>query len=201
MKQIEKSESSRYKIVGAAMCEFGSKGYAASSINTVCASGIPKGLVYHNFKNKDEIYLACVKKCFAELASYLQKADIGKDYEKYISARLAFFKENKNEARIFFDATLQPPEQLWDEIQNLRAELDKLNQDICLQILDSVTLRNDISQVEAMDYLDLFQTMFNSYFSSPACKRMSFEEKINVHEERLSKLLEIMFYGIAERRS
>lgn len=35
------------------MQEFGSKGYRGASLNTICEAGIPKGLLYHNFKNKD----------------------------------------------------------------------------------------------------------------------------------------------------
>ena len=59
MKKAEKTELTKKKILHQAMQEFGSKGYRGASLNAICEAGIPKGLLYHNFKNKDALYLAC----------------------------------------------------------------------------------------------------------------------------------------------
>ena len=56
----------------AALVEFGEKGYEAASINVICAeSQISKGLLYHNFKSKDDLYLQCVKLCYNQMTEYL----------------------------------------------------------------------------------------------------------------------------------
>ncbi|MEG1873185.1 MAG: TetR/AcrR family transcriptional regulator, partial [Ruthenibacterium sp.] len=61
MKRDEKNLASRRKILDSALAEFGANGYGLSSINTICsAGGISKGILYHYFKDKDELYLACV---------------------------------------------------------------------------------------------------------------------------------------------
>lgn len=52
MKKAEKTELTKKKILHRAMQEFGSKGYRGASLNAICEAGIPKGLLYHNFKNK-----------------------------------------------------------------------------------------------------------------------------------------------------
>ena len=45
-----------------ALEEFARQGYGASSVNAVCsAQGISKGIIYHYFKTKDALYLACVE--------------------------------------------------------------------------------------------------------------------------------------------
>ena len=62
MKKEEKTELTKSKIFAAAIQEFGTNGYATGSVNNICKTGINKGLVYHNFKDKDELYLECVKR-------------------------------------------------------------------------------------------------------------------------------------------
>lgn len=61
MKKAEKTERTKERILQAAMEEFGRKGYAAATIGAICSEhGIAKGLLYHNFVGKDDLYLACV---------------------------------------------------------------------------------------------------------------------------------------------
>ena len=72
MKKEAKTEITKERIMTAAMREFGEKGYFAASLNNICGTGIPKGLLYHNFKNKDALYLACVEKSFSALTAYLK---------------------------------------------------------------------------------------------------------------------------------
>ena len=77
MRKEEKTERTKERILVAAMDEFGSKGYAASSLNNICNAGISKGLLYHNFENKDELFLACVRQCFHSLSEYLKGKNVG----------------------------------------------------------------------------------------------------------------------------
>lgn len=199
MKQEMKTELTKEKIIKAAIIEFGTKGYSGASLNAICNSGISKGLIYHNYKNKDAIYLACVKHCFFDLTDYLKQQDIGANFQKYMSARLCYFNEHKKEAHIFFEAVLQPPIPLQIEITELRTEFDMLNLELYKKILSSVSLRSGVTKKEALSYFTLMQTMFNGYFSSPAYRDLPLSERMIAHEENLSKLLEFMLYGIAER--
>ena len=61
MKREEKNQITRRRIMDSALAEFAGKGYGASSVNTICAAqDISKGIIYHYFNTKDELYLACV---------------------------------------------------------------------------------------------------------------------------------------------
>ncbi len=199
MKKEEKTERTKQKILAAAMEEFGANGYAGASLNNICSVGIPKGLLYHNFKNKDAIYLACVEQCFTTLTEYLKAADIGSDLQKYMDARLRFFHEHEQETRLFFETIFQPPEALCDQLADLRQEFDQLNAELYQKILDSLKLRQGVTREEAMSYFTIMQNMFNGYFSSPACRNMSFSDRMTTHETNLTKLLDFMLYGIVER--
>lgn len=197
MKREERTEITKEKIIAAATKEFGLKGYNGASLNAICDAGISKGLLYHNFENKDAVYLACLSRCFETLTDYLENSSIGNDMQKYMSARLSFFSSHEAEAHLFFEALLQPPAVLRTEINQIKKKFDEYNKNLYLQILSTVKLRADVTNEDALVYLALIQNMFNGYFSSNASA--SFPDFVTAHENSLSKLLEYLLYGIADR--
>lgn len=201
MKQAERSKITCENIIKMAIEEFGSNGYEGGSLNRICENGISKGLLYHNFENKDAIYVACVEQCFDTFTEFLKNQAIGTNLQLYTNARLIFFKQNPNLGKIFFEAVLKPPKQLEAEILSSREKFDDLNNQLYQSMLDGISLREGVTKEDAMEYFTLMQTMFNGYFSSPAFSQMPLIEIISCHENRLSKLLEFMLYGIAEREA
>lgn len=62
MKKQEKTQKTKERILAAALQEFGTKSYDTASINSICEIGnIPKGLIYHNFKEKCSAYFKHTK--------------------------------------------------------------------------------------------------------------------------------------------
>ena len=199
MKKEEKTGLTKERILLAAMEEFGEKGYAAASLNNICAAGIPKGLLYHNYENKDALYLACVKQSFSILMNCLQEKGGDGGLQEYMEARLLFFRENKKEARLFFETLLQPPAALSEQITELKKEFDEWNRSLYRRLLSGITLRKGVTQEAAMEYFTLMQSMFNGYFSSPAYAGKDFMVKIADHEEKLAQMLDILLYGLAKK--
>lgn len=75
MEQKTRSALTRQRILDAAMAEFSSKGYEGASLNAACAeNGFSKGVVYHHFKDKNELYLLCVQRCFNAVTERLKEA-------------------------------------------------------------------------------------------------------------------------------
>ena len=59
MNREEKNQQMQRRIMDSALAEFAKQGYSASSVNTICAAqGVSMGIIYHYFKNKDELYLS-----------------------------------------------------------------------------------------------------------------------------------------------
>lgn len=76
-------------------------------------NNISKGLLYHHFKNKDELYLRCVTITFEKLIHELkdvdwESGDVKQKFDRMLVRRQAFFEKNPYEANIFFNAILQP---------------------------------------------------------------------------------------------
>ncbi|MGN0402241.1 MAG: TetR/AcrR family transcriptional regulator [Acetatifactor sp.] len=198
MKKDEKTRLTISKILEAAMNEFGKNGYSGGTINNICSSGINKGLLYHNFGGKDDIYLTCLKHSCEKLMSYLKNQNHTESLDDYMSARMDFFNSNSNETRIFFEALLTPPPHLSDRIHSMLSEFNTLNEKMYNQALDSLILRDTVSREDALTYFHLMQLMLNGYFSSPAFQNMDISEKVKMHEMIVSKLLDYMLYGIAK---
>ena len=199
MKKSEKTELTRKKILMAAITEFGTNGYDSSKLNNLCNdNGISKGLIYHNFNNKDDIYLNCVDYSIHSFIDFMKAQKVGSDLQKYMSLRFNFFEENPLICRIFFEAILQPPKHLICDINEIKKDLDKMNKEIYMSALNKLNLRDGVTQEEAIEYYSIMQEMFNGYFSSSAYSNAAFSTVVYEHEVKLSKIFDFMLYGIAK---
>lgn len=92
MKKEEKTKRTYERIMAAAIVEFGTKSYDSASITTLCNENqISKGLIYHNFKNKDDLYLKCVETSFREMAAYMKKREYKADSVKESIHNIFFY--------------------------------------------------------------------------------------------------------------
>lgn len=198
MKRTERTGSTRAKILEAALEEFGANGHAGGRINNICKRGINKGLIYHNFKDKDELYLVCLENSCKKLVSMIEESGCTSDQLQYMKVRMRFFTEYPNEAHIFFEAILQPQESLRDRIKQILEPFEEINEKIYRNVISGITLRDGITKEDAMDYFRQMQRMFNGYFSSSAYRYMTPDQRIREHEIDLSRTLDFMLYGIAK---
>lgn len=198
MKRTERTELTVSKILEAALEEFGANGYAGGTVNGICRRGINKGLIYHNFKDKDELYLVCLDVSCKKLVKLFEESGCTFDQLQYMKLRLHFFTECPNEAHIFFEAILQPQEKLLDRIQQILQPFEEINEKFYRSVISGIKLRDGITEEDAVDYFRLMQHMFNGYFSSSAYRYMSPDEQIREHETNLSRMIDFMLYGIAE---
>lgn len=206
MKKAEKTKLTCEKIVQASIVEFGTKSYEAASLNTICSENqISKGLIYHNFKNKDELYLVCVKKCYDEMTVHIQRADCSLEsvqgrIKELLNKRQLFFEENPYYRQLFFNSILMPPKHLTKELKQLRQGYDDSVRMRYRELLEQIELRNGVSVEKAVDYLMIFQEMYNSYFRSMDCKSEDMCALIETHENKLSEMLDIALYGLADQK-
>ncbi|ABX43968.1 TetR/AcrR family transcriptional regulator [Lachnoclostridium phytofermentans] len=199
MKKEEKTELTKEKIINAAIIEFGLKGYEGASLNNICNdNGISKGLIYHNFKSKDEIYLICVRRCFDMITAYLQEQNVNSDMHQYMELRFRFFSEHPVYARIFFESVLQSPKHLIEEIKELKKDFDELNIKIYRLALSKLTLRDSVTEQEALEYYSMVQNMFHGLFQYGVFQNEDYTALIDAHETKLAKILDLMLYGIAK---
>lgn len=205
MKQQEKTQRTRERILTAALAEFGEKGYEAASINAICGrSQISKGLLYHNFKGKDDLYLQCVRLCYQQMTDYLGSQEPAcrgaqENLKLLLASRQRFFSDHPNHANLFFQALLQPPRHLLPQLKEARGDFDSFCIGRYRSTLAGLSLRDGITEQSALEYFAAFMEMFNGYFQSKAGQGGDYKALMRAHEEKLFEILDMMLYGIAKQ--
>lgn len=207
MKREEKNALTRQRIIDAALREFSAKGYDVASVNTLCEEkDISKGIIYHYFKDKNELYLLLVADCFEKLTAYLRAAEggFGRTVEErlggYFDARLRFFAENPLQLGIFFNAVLNPPPRLSAEIAAVRKDFDALNTSVMTGLLTSAPLRRDVSVSALVEDFRLYMDFFNARFQTVSVEASTPEKALRDHEEQCHRQIRILLYGVMEER-
>lgn len=197
----EKNAATREKVMKSAVSEFAAHGFEGASMNRVSSGGgISKGIIYHYFDSKRELYLSCVKRCFMEMTEYINKA-LSERHENpldtYFDARVEFFGSNPEMADIFCEAVFTPPEGLSKEISSLKKPLDELNARIFDMIADEHEIRGDIDRSDAVSVFRVVQNYINGSFRENGEKPS--EERIREHERECRTAVSVFLYGIIAR--
>lgn len=198
MKREEKSMLSRQKIIDSARKEFAEKGYGLSSINTICADGdLSKGILYHYFKDKDELYLLCVSTCFEGLTRVLKKSheQLSGAPEEALNQvfrdRLTYFSEHPMDQRLFCEAVIAPPERLAAQIGAIKAPFNHVNEEILTDILSRETLRGEYTLDEVIRSFREYQDFINARLRNTPGS--AFER-----EQICQRALRILLYGVID---
>lgn len=203
MKREEKNAQTRRKILEGALQEFSEKGYEGASLNTVCSkNGLSKGIIYHYFNDKDDLYLLCVGECFGALTAYLRReagALSGTAEERlraYFDVRLRFFTDYPLFLGIFTDAALNPPAHLAEEIARHRNSFDEWNIAMLTALLEGETLRKGLSVSVIAEDFRMYMDFFNSRFQTALRGGQAPAAVLKEHEERCHRQLDILLHGV-----
>lgn len=112
----EKSENSRKLIIETAVSEFSRYKLDGASIRRICReSGVTNGRLFHHFKNKEALYIACAEHCYRILSEHIEKfnMDESEDLEKN-SLRLFlhwqdFWRIHPEMTGFFIQLRINPP--------------------------------------------------------------------------------------------
>lgn len=202
MNRDEKNLQTRQKIIDSSFAEFSEKSYGEASLNTICSvGGISKGIIYHYFSDKDELYLACVKECFDSLTSYLDNiqitsnSPIEQSMASYFDSRIAFFRVNPLYLGVFCSAIINPPSHLLPAIEDISAKFDAQAVSILTALLKTVKLRSDVTILEVVEMFRQYQDFVHTRFQMKA----SHESTLKEHEDKCRRALQILIYGVLER--
>lgn len=200
MKKDLKTEITKEKILKAASEEFALHGFNGATVNQICQKhGISKGLIYHNFESKEELYLRCVEEAVNEFVSFMSRIEYGTDFKLYMKERYAFFEAHPNDSRLIFAVVLTDNSEFSEKIKNIKSKFDRFNQSVYLAAIKNIRLRKGVSENDALSYYSLLQDMFNGYTGEKKEKERNFRSDFLNHEKSLEKTLDFILYGIAEQ--
>lgn len=203
MNREQQKREMRERILQSALKEFNEKSYETASLNRICSSGgISKGIIYHYFKDKETLYLECVKRCYEVLSQYYMEQGITPQTEipEYLRQRMNFFIENPDLRGVFFRTLIDVPPHLKKQVTELGKSVELLNRQIYINYLGKLQLRDHISLEKASAYLEVLQNVYNEHFRRKLEEGTDLAELIEEHEKMIPQWLNYMLFGIAEER-
>lgn len=202
MQRSEQKKQMKARIIQYAIDEFNEQGYISASMNNICtAANISKGIIYHYFDDKDDLYLACIETCYQDMICYYDthKGTYLKDANimEYMKLRMMFFKEFPQYYGLFFYALLRTPKRLQPKVEALRYNIQKMNTELYTSYLKNLKLRESVTLERAVLYLDIVQDAYNDYFRKEIEKGSDMDTMIKKHENLLPEWIDFMIHGLA----
>lgn len=196
------------KIIRAAISEFAEKGFEGASTNEIAKkAGVAKGLIFHYFGNKENLYIHAYRTVTDTLVNEFEKF-VGKAGEKDFFQMLKEwgywkieFMVNHPDLANFMLTILNVPDKVRLKVMSEVKDVQKEGWKILLEKLRSLPLRNDVDPEAVLKFIvALFNGLGDMYFeiyrSSP--------EKLMKETEALMKetdaIFEILKHGILSDR-
>lgn len=187
------------------MTEFGEHDYAVVSVESICSRHkISKGMMYHYYSGKDELFLLCVKEVFRNLSEhikhnhFIQTDQEGTEFVRYLfQIRESFFLTHPQQRNIFENALLRTPKHLAEKIAVLRQPLRELNLELFHQAVSQMRLRSPLCPENASQYLEgieyVFWTLVKQY-QGP-------DQTVSLLslEEASKQVLDMLLFGIIKQ--
>lgn len=204
LNRYEQNTISKKRILTASLKEFGEKDYSSASINNICKNNnISKGLLFHYYKNKDDIFLLCIKNLFIDLSNYLNEnfqfihSNTEKILRDFIQKRFEFFNKYPYYKQIFYTAIFNPPKHLIFEINILREPVKKTNRYFWGKIVNTLDLKPNII-IE--DVIEMIIGLGRYLHIKLQYDDLQSEDKKSCMVEKYTKeyvnMLNMLFYGI-----
>lgn len=168
MKQQERQKKSKEKILQAAITEFSASGYDKVTMENICTRhGISKGMMYHYYSGKDDLFLLCVQNMYQMMQQYLEenmaeleKKDALYALKEFWMLRESFFGEHPPFKNIFENALLRTPPHLFEKIEEIRGPIEALNRQFLHRTIGKIELRENLKKENVSIYLEAMESVF-----------------------------------------
>ncbi len=200
-------EDKRRRILDAAVAEFAERGYELASTNAITArAGVSKGLLFHHFGTKKDLYLHLVNHVVDRYTERLFKdlPELDPDIiERVFQIALHKHRVLLDEPQVnkfLIRAFQETPEEVRPEITSLQAELQDRSNRILMDGVDMSRFRRGIDPRKAVTLvtacLEGLQERFKERLTPDLAER---PQEVARMLGELREYLDILRYGLYER--
>lgn len=205
MKQAQRQERSRREILQAAMEEFGTYNYSDVTIDNICSRhGISKGMMYHYYSGKDDLFLLCAREMFQALKEHMDTLPFPSPGQtdpeairELFRAREAYFETRPLEKHIFENVLFNTPGHLAGQLNDLRLPLRELNRQRFRQAVSQMELRAPLDEEAVSRYLECIESLFwplvNQYQGGESIGDLPSLEAVS------TQVLDMVLFGIVRQ--
>lgn len=203
MKEKDNNVNLKEKILKVATEEFANLGYNSTSTNVICRkSEVSKGLLYHYYSSKKEMYLTVVKGVIESFKANViinmdrNKEKAGVDYiSEYFNCKFSFFGRNPLASKIIAMLVLNNE---FEEAEELFKEFQAYNNNIIYEILENIDFNPKFQREKAFELI----VMIGEKLEEKHMRDIEDKPKEIVIEEFRENhrlMLEMLFEGIDKR--
>ena len=163
MKVKDPTSETAIKLIQSATELFNDFGYTGTSINDIAKkSKLSKGILYHYFQSKDDVYLFCLSECINNFVDFMErnisKISLSKEtMSRVVELRFVFFDENPQYKNLFHNIISGKPTHLSKEISEIRQVLTENNISWIKLILTEINLGKDVLESDVSLFISILQ--------------------------------------------
>lgn len=199
MKEKESSIDVKNRILNVALEEFANNGYQAASTNVICKKAeVSKGLLYHYYGSKENIYLTVARHVIENFKENI-KINIqdsnkkGIDYiSEYFNSKFKFFGEHPLYSKVIVNLVLN---NTIEDARKIANEFEYYNNTLLYEVVKNIDFNPKFEREKAFELI----LMIGSKLEEKHMKDIENKDKEIVIEEFRKDhkiMLEMMFEGI-----
>jgi TetR/AcrR family transcriptional regulator len=155
MKSKTRTRDARTRIVDAAIAEFAARGFEAASTNTIAREAhVAKGLLFHHFGSKEDLYLALVRQITEQVTEEVfaidpMPTDLFERLHAFAIQKLRIFQRDPAAFQLLMTSSDAPPA-IVDQLEEYRVSTRVVTWPRFLDGIDTSRLRPGITLESAI---------------------------------------------------
>lgn len=197
--------SKKQKILNASLEEFSEYGYEKASTDRISQkAGVSKGLIFHHFGSKDNLFIITMNKCIDDILDEFNDIDIpNEDFisiiMKLMQVKYEFFIKNPMHYKLIINGFYNAPKKLKTELEQRYSELKQIGLNVIVDIIKGLRLKKDVSIENVISIIaaitNIVESKYMPYFTD---EEASFEKFYDVAKNEYIELMNILLYGIID---
>lgn len=201
--------TSRNRILESAVRAFAVHGYDGASTNQICAdAGISKGLLFHYFRTKENLYIDVIEHCLDSFFAAMKAADFDSATEedlrtlvRFYRCQADFFSRYPDHYYVLNQLNTERSDMLREFAEAKKKEfIQALNLGLRLYLSRSA-IRSGVDREVVLEMLtDLMLQLQKKYMTAIQRRELPLEELTRMMEKEFLAVVDIIAYGILEKR-
>ena len=198
-------ETKKDKILSSSLGEFAEYGFDKASTDRISRdAGVSKGLIFHYFGNKENLYMStmnmCIDDIFKEYNNFkLIDGDFKVNLIKMMELKYDFFIKHPMHYKLMVNGFYNSPKKLQSKLDHRYKELKQVGISIIIDMIKDLPLKKDVYTSDIVSVLssiaNVLEYKYLLYFTDDTS---SFEKFYDTVKDEYMRLMNIVLYGILD---
>lgn len=198
-------KTKKEKIMKASLEEFSEFGFDKASTDRISQrAGVSKGLIFHYFGSKENLYMTTMNSCIDDVLYEFdnvefQETDFISKLMKMMEVKYNFFKKHPLHYKLMVNGFYDSPKKLQKKLEHSYSELKQIGYNSIVHMIKDLPVKKDITIEEIVAIIvsitSIIEGKYINFFTE---ETYSFEEFYDKAKEDYIRLINIVMHGILE---